>query len=506
MSFQVNREGADQKLLQGSPDRREEAHIQIGALRTTDNLSLYVERRIIDETRPTETRCHYISRRILQGLGSVVASIGKLSFVAISLDYASGNMVLAGFLIYGNLVSFATLICWSALNMIDDYMRPVGEEVKNLVGSKQSTCLKIAILVASVAIGVLAQVPLAYLAYYYNSLKTLMVISVMISDPWFPIYSTNLSLRALADKKSYSPFEKEIVQLKENLKAKLTETQQHLTQISYSERNDWISDLDGIARQAVSQQRSSDYLNCMLSRRVEIMQQSPSCFYKVCEKIIFASGLVFLVCQMIALGVVGFAGWKLIFDNAIFDGIFTGVVVLANLYLSGMTIPGSAVRLFSIVVGLLFCSYQPSLAQKLSPAFSTVATVLGLVTTGLSWGASVQIVKDYFEGWKQDVMMATLPASNVLLVTAAILFVIDGITESKVRRCGSEEEREQMKLKQKCDDFIKTLDKSSVIDFAKFLQNLPRNLLEQISPTAPDIVSRISSELVNVATEDSRLI
>ena len=130
-----------------------------------DNFSLYVERRVIDELSPQESYCHLLGRRILQGFGSIVASLGKVSFVAISMELAGDNKVLGGFLVYGNLVSFATLICWSALNIIGDYMSPVGEEVNALQSAKQSRCKSCAILIASVVIGVIAQMPLAYLAY-----------------------------------------------------------------------------------------------------------------------------------------------------------------------------------------------------------------------------------------------------------------------------------------------------------------------------------------------------
>lgn len=466
-----------------------------GILRS-NNLNLYVERRVIEELKPTESTCHLVSRRILQVLGSILASMGKLSFVVISLDLAAGNIALGAALVYGNLVSFACLICWSALNMINDYMQPVGEEVKSLTNSRQPVWIRVSILIAAVAIGVLAQVPLAYLAYHYNSLATLMVVSVMISDPWFPIYSTNLSLKALAETRFYSPFEKEVLEVKSDFKAKLGQSQGHLTQISFRERSGWISDLQGIASQESSSERTEAYLKSLLTERVTIAPRSSSCFYKFCEKVIFAFGLVFLACQMIALGVVGFDGWKLIWDNGIFDWIFTVIVVLANVYLSGATIPYAAVQLFAMVIGIISCSFEPSLVQKQAPITSLLLTIGGLATTGLSWGPSVQIVKDYFNGWKQTVMMATVPASNVLLVTAAILHVIQGVTEEGILRWGSEGEKEQMKLKHKLSDFSSVLDKCSVEDFARFLQTLPQEVLDKISDKAADVASRIESDFV----------
>lgn len=466
-----------------------------GVLRSS-NLSLYVERRLIDELQPTESRCHWVARRILQVLGSVLASIGKLSFVVISLDLAAGNVALGAALVYGNLVSFACLICWSALNMINDYMQPVGAEVKAITNSRQPLWVRGCILVAAVAIGIFAQVPLAYLAYHYNSLAVLMAVSVMISDPWFPIYSTHLSLKALAEQRFYSPFEKEILQVKKDFSAKLSQSQGHLAQIPFDIRSGWIENLRAIAIQEKSSARTEGYLKSLLTKRISIVSRPPNCVYKVCEKVIFAFGLVFLTCQMIALGVVGFAGWKLIFDNQVFDWVFTIFVVLANVYLSGATIPYAAVQLFSMVIGILTCSFEPSLVQKLAPITSLLLTAGGLVTTGLSWGPSVQIVKDYFSGWEQSVMMATVPASNVLLVTAAILFVIQGVTEEGLLRWGSEDEKEQMKLKHKFSDFSAVLDKCSIEDFARFLKTLPSDVLDMISDKAADVASRIDTEFV----------
>ncbi|WP_420421693.1 hypothetical protein [Simkania sp.] len=173
-------------------------------------LSTYVEKVIVDEVQPEETCRHLIARRVAQIVAPILACVAKLSFIALSVDAAGSNAALAGLLAYGNVTAFSIIISWCALNMIRDIMSPKHAEEQTIEKSKLPNWAKVAIGVGSFVLGLFAQFSLAYLVYVYNNNNILMPIAVMVSDPWFPVYSTWCGLNKLAKQRTYSNLEKEI--------------------------------------------------------------------------------------------------------------------------------------------------------------------------------------------------------------------------------------------------------------------------------------------------------
>jgi len=474
-------------------DRREhdssfQAEIQV-ADSSANTLSAYVEKVIVDDIQPNETCCHLVARRIVQIVAPLIACVAKLSFIAISVDAAGSNAVLAGFLAYGNVTAFSIIIAWCALNMIHDLMAPKHIEERVLEEARVPKWVNVAIGISSFVLGLFAQFSLAYLVYVYNDNNILMPIAVMVADPWFPIYSTWCGLNALAKQRTYSDLEKEILEVKQDHISGLQRGQVELSLISSSARRNFREELESIALEA--DDRVERYTDQMLTRKIEVIPR-PSCVYQVVEKVIFAIGLVFLLSQYVVIGRTGFAGWKLIWDQKIFDGFMTAIVVGSYLYITGVAIPNAATRLFSLVTGILCCNYRATLAQKSAPYMATFLTLFALFTTSLSWGPNKQISMDYFNGWLQTVMLATAPASVVLLTTSLVLIVADIALEHYVAWCKkSDDAGADMKLKWKYDNYIQVLGKCSVYEYAKFLKNTQEDYLDKISPKAKGLVGRL---------------
>ncbi|CCB87870.1 hypothetical protein [Simkania negevensis] len=455
-------------------------------------LSRCIETVIVDDIQPIETCCHLIARRVIQIVAPLLATAAKLSFITISVDAAGSNAVLGGLLAYGNITAFSIIIGWCALNMIRDLIAPKHAEEMEIEKSKIPTWANIAIGVSSFVLGLFAQFSLAYLVYVYNNNNILMPIAVMVSDPWFPIYSTWCGLRGLAQQRTYSDLEKEILDVKQDHISGLRRGQEELSLISSTERKDFCERLGRVKSEA--DERIEKYTNTMLERKIEVIPR-PSQVYQIAEKVIFAIGLVFLVSQYIVIGRTGFAGWQLVWDQKVFDGFMTAVVLVAYLYITGISIPNAATRLFGLVIGLVCCNYRPSLAQKSAPIMATLLTLVTLFTTGLSWGPNKQISEDYFNGWLQTFMLATAPASVVLLTTSIVLIVADIVLEHYVAWFKDDDARESMRLKWKYDDYIRIIDKCSVYEYAKFLKSTPLDCLDNISPKARGLVGRLDTYL-----------
>jgi hypothetical protein len=475
------------------PDSNLHTEIQVYASESVvSSLSRCIETIIIDDIQPNETCCHLVVRRIMQIVAPLIAAAAKLSFITISIDAAGSNAVLGGFLAYGNITAFSIIIGWCALNMIRDLIAPKHAEEIKVEKDRIPTWANIAIVVSSFVLGLFAQFSLAYLVYVYNNNNILMPIAVMISDPWFPIYSTWCGLRELAKQRTYSDLEKEILEVKQCHVSGLRRGQEELSLIPSTERKDFCERLGRIKIEA--DERVEKYTNTMLERKIEVIPR-PSRVYQIAEKVIFAIGLVFLVSQYIVIGRTGFAGWQLLWDQKIFDGFMTAVVLVAYLYITGISIPNAATRLFGLVMGLVCCNYRPSLAQKSAPVMATLLTLATLFTTGLSWGPNKQISEDYFNGWLQTFMLATAPASVVLLTTSIVLIVADIVLEHYVAWFKDDDARECMRLKWKYDDYIRIIDKCSVYEYAKFLKSTPLDCLDNISSKARDLMGRLDSYL-----------
>ena len=463
-------------------------------------LSAYVEKVFVDEVHPQETCCHWTIRKIVQVVAPLIACAAKLSFIALSVDAAGSNAVLAGFLAYGNVTAFSIIIGWCALSMIHDLMSPKHAEEKVLEESRVPAWAKVAIATSSFVLGLFAQFSLAYLVYVYNNNNLLMPIAVMISDPWFPVYSTWCGLTSLAKQRTHSPIEKEIIQVKNDHISGLQDAQDELNLISERARSSFRERLGNVG--ITSESKASDYTKEMLARKVEVIPR-PSSLYKVIEKVVFAIGLVFLFSQYLVIIYTGFAGWKLIWDQKVFDGFMTAIVLGSYLYITGVSIPNAMKRLFNLAYGLICCNYQPTLAQKSAPVLATLLTLLTLFTTSLSWGPNKEIAKDYFSGWLQTAMLVTAPASVVLLTTAIVLIVADIALEHYVARFKDEDARADMKLKWKYDEYIRVLKNCSTREYAKFLKTIPHESLDNISPKAKALVGRLDIYLT--PTENTSL-
>ena len=273
--------------------------IDSGGLQT-GSLTRYIQTVIIDGEQPVESECHLLARRTLQVVAPLLACAAKLSFIALSTAAAGSNKVLGAFLSYGNITAFSIIISWCALNMISDLMSPRVDAEKTLEKAQLPSWVNTGIAVSSCVLGVFAQFSLAYLVYVYNNNNILMPIAVMVSDPWFPVYSTWCGLSKLAKQRSYSPIEKEIAAVKQDHIVGLQRAQRELSLIEVGQRNILRSNLNRLSLEAKSVDRVGEYNNSMLSRKVEVIRQ-PSCIYKVAEKVIFAVGVVLLLSQYLVI-------------------------------------------------------------------------------------------------------------------------------------------------------------------------------------------------------------
>ncbi len=472
------------------------------------NLWLFIDRRMVQGQMPHETTTHLAARRALQALGVTIAGAGKYPFVAISKKAGGDNEAYGVALAYGNTASFAALISWALLNIIDDQMRPLSKEEAALLMQNMSGYKRGGILSASIVMGLISQTPFAYLAYVYNGKRVEMPVLMMLSDSWFPTYSTQLSINAALSQRSFSTFEKELSTIRYALIGLLEENRALLDKPEG--RMDYVRALRAF-KDNDAQDRPQAYMMHILEGRVATLSkeqlccEGPKCV-KPGDGLAWILGSAAFLSNMGAIGYISYIGWHQIYAEPGFDGTFAALAVGANLYVNGMSVPKTAVRLYNLAKSLLLCRYEPTLSDQLAPKLSFALKALGLATAALSYGPSVQISEDYFHGnstqygeYSNEGLATYMEIANscatVLLTSTAILDIVDQIIELSLTKLGSEEAKQLVELNENMRRFSYLLAKSPLLEFAFFLKAAPPELFKKLVQDTQVSTDALSSYL-----------
>ena len=446
------------------------------------NLWKFVDNRLVQGIQPNETPTHLATRRALQALGIAIAAIGKYPFIAIAKKAGGDNEAYGIALAYGNTASFAALISWALLNIIDEQMRPLSKEEAALLSQKQSRNRNRAVLAGSIAVGLISQMPFAYLAYVYNGKRVEMPVLMMLSDSWFPTYSTFLSLNAVLAQRKLSDFEKDLAAVRNKLICLIDENRALLDRPNG--RMDYVQALQAFRSQEDGR-RAHAYLLHMLEGRVRALDSEALCCegkkcVKVGNSLSWLIGTTAFLSNMGAIGYVSYLGWKMVYDEPGFDGVFAALAVGANLYVNGMSVPKTAARLYNLAKSLLLFRYKPTLSDQLAPRLSFSLKALGLATAALSYGPSVQISDDYFKGSFAVYMEVANSCATILITSTAILDIVDQIVELSLTRLGSEEARQLVELDSSMRRFSYLLANSPLLEFAVFANGLPGSIFSSL--------------------------
>jgi hypothetical protein len=155
--------------------KTEDLSINIHRIAGTPILGQYIENRLMSGAYREESRMQIVVRRILQAGGLAAVAVGRIGVIMICMDGAAsllerdvndpaslGLGISSGI---GNIVVFGILSVYGTLNLIKELTRRQTPEEGVLNTEKVPACTKRGISAASLGIGLLAQVPMAYAAY-----------------------------------------------------------------------------------------------------------------------------------------------------------------------------------------------------------------------------------------------------------------------------------------------------------------------------------------------------
>ena len=472
-------------------DENTHKRIAIQHLGTSDvqrsNIALFVDRSIIQNLATQESRGHLIARRILQGTSVTVSFAARIPFIEVNLKLGGDNKIYGGFLAYGACTSFGYLVSYSLLEIIDTQMRPLTREEKILTESRMSLTLKKAFFVGATALGVITQVPFAFIALKYNEPSAfnphgfLMPIMVIAIDSWVSTYSGYMGLKTLRERQNLTTYERDLLKVRGKMYALIEANRQLLALAGKEARLDFVRSYNRIKKIDESPQRINA-LYTLFTDRIINQTLEPSPCAKRIDNIVKAYGYLCAFCNIGSLGYISWVGTDKLANNLGLNVTITALYVGTALYLNTTAIPQTAVTLFKLFKSLFTYSYQPTLSDQLTPKLSFTLKALGLITAALSYGMAIEVSKDYYKSQEglEVFMEVTLTSATIFLVSMAILSITDQLLETKIEHFGSEEEKSLIKIHKKMKHFSSVLSSSPLIEVACFLKVLPEIAVQQL--------------------------
>lgn len=409
------------------------------------------------------SKCTKITRIALKSFTPCVAFFGRFPFAAICFKLGGHNYK-GWALAAGNIASYTALISWALYNMVDDTMSTKSDTEKKLLRS--SYCGTAAKITASFIIGTTAQLPFAYLAYQYNDKKIYMPILIIATDTIIPAYSSYLSMKQFSNVRGYVAFEKDLKLIRESVLQLLKGAKDAVLKLD--DKSKLIVDKLKNVIEESGIDKFEQVLNILRQEIAVKHKVQDGCVKSTLIKVYQVGLLCMLAGDMVAIGCIGYRGWNAIDGNHNWPqayGVGAAISVLANLYLFGMCIEETGNNILKLITG----KYERTIVDRTLPVSSIVVKSLGCVTACLSWGPSVQVAKDYFDGEFSYWQQVTMSGATILLVLTAILDMLDAALEVMVQFSGNQQVIDAIACVDKLDKMIKIIEQAKPEDVQAFV-------------------------------------
>lgn len=450
------------------------------ALTDSDLIVRCIDQRIFDVAPPSESNCRKNSRRIAKALAIIGGPIARLPFVRIPMKHAGENTFYQIILVYGNTTSYGAVISWCFLKIVDSQMTSRTSDEVALTEINKSPCFKTTLKIGLTAMGVLAQVPLAYLAYYYNDKDILYPIAVLVMDSAFPIYSLLLSAEEISRRQRLAPYEKKLVEFKNKTKATLQKIQYDLIK-NKNQVKSCFEELNSLQSQSnlTSQEKVRHYLATILNKHQpeDAIPYTRSCPVLLGRGLSGACGVVLGVSQCYFMYTLGSFATKEMWDNEFATYTVAGFITACTAYLNFDVVMKSTLKTYDMVIDYFQDKDLRSSASYLQPKLWSGLQLLGLITTGLSYSGPMQACADFYEGDMRIAMQVTSVISTMMLTTYALNELINDLVVGHSLKWGGKEIKQLAKMHSELQYVIDIVDKSPLIEFAYFLKVLPEDVM-----------------------------
>lgn len=474
----------------------------------TPYLSNYINHQLIEDQPIDESKVHLLARRTFQGYAILAGTLARVPFISIITKWAGDRKILGYTLAGGSAISFGAFISWCMLNIVDAKMRPLSVDESELLKSRIPKKYMVAITIVVIATGVIAQIPLAVMAFEYNNHNFIYPLGALLVDSGYPIYSLQLTAESLLKMRFRSSQEKKMLSLKGKFIKKL-ETNRLCLGRSQSEWRTWIAEWKCIEAMEPDNRRVQSFLQFALSLKGENKTPKKGCLSKTGNVGAMGVGVVLAVSQLIFAAMLTYVGTQTFTSNKIALYSVSSLVVLCSLYLNLSVMAQSTSKIYYLGLGLL--NGQPPSSIEMRMYSKTYLTLMffSLATSALAFVGPLQVSNDYFQGAFKEYMAITCIIGTVLLSMHAMTALSESIVRSGGNCCGSRDNKDLIKLDEGLQRLIHLLNECPTIDFVNLLKNVPREKLVKWmykADIAHDDIQQFLDEVEDAAGEKKPLI
>jgi hypothetical protein len=414
---------------------------------------------------------------------AAIATLRNIAFMPVSLQLQLSGAEW-GFAI-GNVIGVTSLDFWAGSRFIDNCL-PKGVGLDKLFAKKETPYLQRVANVGNLAISLLSQIPSVYPAIQYNkgSISIPAGIVVMLGGAVLPLRSIQLSIEKYFNLTSAK--KQGIDTQKQELFVNLIrENKQRFINMTDNEKDQFITTLNDIRKLDDSPEKIQAYWAHLLSSTNFTPPPSLDCISLGSTQLSKALGLALTGVYQYVIGEYTYSKTKEnVWNNDLFAGILSSLVVGSTLCLTGSAMINSAENLFQSITGINkdVRSQQETLAKKLRSKTMTALQGLGVAVNFLSLGATYIIWNEFYKNeTEKKAFEITMCSAIFLLLYAAIPSVINDAEEQMIASCtGTLEEKNAIKISSEYQALADSINNISPENFESFLPHLPPKLLSAI--------------------------
>lgn len=469
------------------------------------------------EGRPFSDDCTTYGRRVLKGSAMVISALAKLPYVPISLTLPAGEMFATA-----NCTSYFFLEYWAISATIDRLASSERPHQAALIEQSGLGCQKASILVSSVTISLVSQIPVGlpvfkYLKPDYPNLVTSSFALLLGAGSLFPTESLYLTFDSIARRKqeaSLNEVEFKLLNMGRQLAGIVREHQTvFATQMEQHEMLTLIEDVNQMKLNANAEYRMTQYLEKFLMPPNACVPKSAhfkgskygvvnwlgnlwnipglSKTTTVVAKV--AGAALTAICQTALTQFTYTQTREYLVDNGGVAGLFAGVVVISGSYLTGQALVQSAQKAAKAVVNKF--RGERSIANRLELKLTACLSAFGVINSALGLSATWVIWGDYYRSdgaGSEWFMKLSMCGTLFMLFANATLNLVDSCVEELIRWRGNPDAKRIIQFRDDLTLMAYLLEESPILKKAIFVKNISVNLRDRILSSAQLNLEQVS--------------
>ena len=472
------------------------------------SLERYVENYIIDGEVPTESRCHKVTRLTSQTVASLFILIGQLAFINASRvatgDETKFDEAYGWFLALCNCGAFGTLDAYAIYNVVNDIIRVLPEEEKEILASEGARKTDLLLRIGAFALAIFAVVPHMYMGYAYNDQSVSLALLAAATDIWLPTFSLYLSGRDIKKSIGLSSFEKQLKASKEDLIFLIDEYRASFLNKSDTDlQSNVISVFDQLKQD--STERRAQQLMLTFVNEERAPEQQPSRLRKLGLRATQVFGGTLAVSVIGFMGKIGYNFASHFTDSYLLNTTAGAFVAGCSGYLTTQLIMDGCTSYYDLLANGLNKELPKSYGYRYQMKTTLALKLISLIASTFAYGPTLELAKDNFDGVPEDYMKVTAPIAFFVVCSYLTLSLVDEVMEGYVGKFGTDMQKNLMSINSKLKSLSKVLRDSPLVEYAKFIGTLDNSVLETLQSRV-DIVQEGLEEYLNAKSESTPLI